>query len=87
MDVDASLRELNVRASELARRAQAGEVITITDRGRPIADLGPHRDGVRFARKGDVEHAFANLPPVDAGRFRRDLDAVLDTSFHDPDGR
>ena len=85
--MDASLRELNVKASELARRAQTGEVITITDRGRPIASLGPHRAGLRFARKSDVEHAFANLPPVDADDFRRDLDAVLDPSFHDPDER
>jgi len=83
----ASLREFNVKASELARRAQAGEVITITDRGRPIADLGPHRAGLRFARQHDVERAFANLPPVDPDQFRTDLDAVLDSTFHDPDTR
>jgi antitoxin (DNA-binding transcriptional repressor) of toxin-antitoxin stability system len=85
--MDASLRELNVKASELARRAQAGELITITDRGRPIADLGPHRAGLRFARRDDVEHAFANLPPVDPDQFRNDLDAVLDPTFRDPDAR
>jgi antitoxin (DNA-binding transcriptional repressor) of toxin-antitoxin stability system len=85
LGVDASLRELNLKASELARRAQAGEVITITDRGRPIASLGPHRAGLRFARRSDVEHAFANLPTVDPDRFRRDLDEVLDPAFHDPD--
>jgi antitoxin (DNA-binding transcriptional repressor) of toxin-antitoxin stability system len=85
--MDASLRQLNVKASELARRAQAGELITITDRGRPIADLGPHRAGLRFALKADVERAFANLPPVDPDRFRRDLDAVLDPTFLDPDAR
>lgn len=80
----ASLRDLNVKASELARRAQAGEVITITDRGRPIADLGPHRPGVRFARKDDVLRAFASLPPIDPERFRADLDAVVDPGFDDP---
>ncbi len=80
----ASLRELNVNTSALARRAQAGEVITITDRGRPIAELGPHRSGFRFARKADVLATFAGLPPVDADRFRRDLDAVIDPDFSDP---
>jgi prevent-host-death family protein len=82
--VDASLRDLNVRASELARRAQAGEVITITDRGRPIADLGPHRAGVIFARKTDVIRVFAAVPLIDVDRFRTDLDAVAAPEFVDP---
>jgi antitoxin (DNA-binding transcriptional repressor) of toxin-antitoxin stability system len=85
--VNASLRELNVKASELARRAEAGEVIIITDRGRPIADLGPHRTGLRFVRTSDVLQSFANLPPVDPGTFRDDLDAVVDPTFRDPDER
>ncbi len=82
--MDASLRELNSNSSALARRAAAGETITITDRGRPIADLGPHRSGFRFARKADVLATFDALPPVDPERFRRDLDAVLDSEFRDP---
>ena len=80
----ASLRDLSVKASELARRAQTGEVITITDRGRPIADLDPHRPGVRFARKDDVLRAFAALSPVDAERLRTDLDREVDPGFDDP---
>ena len=82
--MEASLRDLNVHASVLARRAQAGEQITITDRGRPIADLGPHRGGFRFARKADVQQTFRGLASVDVVQFRRDLDAVLDPVFHDP---
>lgn len=85
--MNASLRELNVKASELARRAESGETITITDRGRPIAELGPHRTGLRFARKADVARTFANLAPVDAAQLRRDLDDVIDSEFHDPDRR
>lgn len=85
--MSASLRELNVRASELARRAQAGEVITITDRGRPIADLGPHRTGFRFADKDEVLRGFAGLPPIDHHRFRSELDALVDHSFRDPHDR
>lgn len=80
----ASLRDLNVNTSSLARRAQAGELITITDRGRPIADLGPHRAGFRFARKADVLHTFSALAPVDHRRFREDLDAAVDPTYHDP---
>lgn len=35
------VRELRQRASELLRRVQAGEAIEITDRGHPVALLGP----------------------------------------------
>lgn len=80
--MSASLRELNVNASVLARRAQAGEEITITDRGRPIADLIPHRGGIRYARRDDVMRELRSVGPDDAGRFREQLDEVLDPTFH-----
>lgn len=35
------LREVRQNASELVRRAQAGEHLTITVSGRPAATLGP----------------------------------------------
>jgi prevent-host-death family protein len=35
------IRELRQRASELLRRVEDGESIEITDRGRPVAVLGP----------------------------------------------
>lgn len=35
------LREVRQNASELVRRAQAGERLTITVSGRPAASLGP----------------------------------------------
>ena len=35
------VRELKNRLSALVRRAAEGERITITDRGRPVAVLGP----------------------------------------------
>lgn len=85
--MNASLRDLNVKASELARRAESGETITITDRGRPIADLGPHRTGFRFARQADVARTFAHLPRIDAERIRRELDDLVDPTYHDPDAR
>lgn len=37
------LRELRQRASELVRQAEAGEVITVSVNGRPVAELGPVR--------------------------------------------
>ena len=38
---EVGLREMRQNASELVRRAQAGEQLTITVAGRPAAVLGP----------------------------------------------
>ena len=35
------MRELKAKLSAVLQRASAGEVITVTDRGNPIATLGP----------------------------------------------
>lgn len=40
------MRELKARLSSFLQRAAAGEVITVTDRGRPVAVLGPPMTGV-----------------------------------------
>ena len=41
MDEVIGLREMRQNASDLVRRAQAGEHLTITVSGRPAAQLGP----------------------------------------------
>ena len=76
--VNASLRELNSASSALARRAQAGETIVITDRGVPIADLVPHQRDCRPANKADVVDAFGRLGDDDHKRFREQLDELVD---------
>ena len=39
--MDVGVRELKAKLSAMLQRAAAGEVITVTDRGRPVATLGP----------------------------------------------
>lgn len=39
--MDLGVRELKAKLSAALQRAAAGEMITVTDRGRPIAVLGP----------------------------------------------
>ena len=39
--MDVAIRELKARLSAYVRRAAAGELITVTDRGKPVAVLGP----------------------------------------------
>jgi prevent-host-death family protein len=79
--VNASLRDLNAKSSALARRAERGETITITDRGRPIADLVPHRPSLRFAQKADVLDALRGVGLDDHRRFREQLDAIIEPGF------
>jgi len=43
MNVEVASRELRNDTAGLLRRVEAGEKIVITRRGRPVADLVPHR--------------------------------------------
>jgi prevent-host-death family protein len=57
------VRELRQRASELLRRVEDGESIQITDRGRPVAVLGPlpEEPVERLRASGDLQPAEAEL--------------------------
>lgn len=58
------VRELRQRASELLRRVAGGETIEITDRGRPVALLGPLPAGDpldRLRASGEIEQATGDL--------------------------
>jgi prevent-host-death family protein len=44
--MDVAVRELKARLSAYLKRAAAGEMITVTDRGRPVAVLGPVLDRI-----------------------------------------
>jgi prevent-host-death family protein len=67
--VQAGVRELRQRASELLRLVESGETIEITDRGRPVALLSPLPDGSpleRLRAAGDIAPAtedLDDLPP------------------------
>ncbi|HEX5594104.1 MAG TPA: type II toxin-antitoxin system prevent-host-death family antitoxin [Solirubrobacterales bacterium] len=43
MNVEVASRELRNHTAGLLRRVEAGEKIVITRRGKPVADLVPHR--------------------------------------------
>jgi prevent-host-death family protein len=56
---EVGVRELKARLSAHLRRAQAGERLIVTDRGKPVAALGPIEDEavppawlVQLAREG-----------------------------------
>lgn len=66
------IRELRQNASEYVRRAEKGEVIEVTDRGRPVAQLTPLPQPMsvleRWIAEGKATRATGRLedlgPPV-----------------------
>ena len=60
-------------------RVEAGEQVTVTRDGRPVAELRPARSpGVAAAV---LLERWQRLPAVDANALRRDIDAVVDQSL------
>jgi prevent-host-death family protein len=57
------IRELRQRASELLRRVEDGESIEITDRGRPVAMLGPLPEDPleRLRALGDLQESHGDI--------------------------
>ena len=76
---EVGLRELRQNASDLVRRAEAGERVTITVAGRPAAVLGPVSPRT-WRRWDDLADVFG-LPTDPAWAGDRDL---LDDSVADP---
>ena len=69
------IRELRQNASEYVRRAQAGETIEVTDRGRPVARLAP------LPRGSVIEQLIADGKATPARRDLLSLDDPLPPEF------
>ncbi len=59
------IRELRQRASELLRLVALGETVEITDRGRPVALLGPIPQGSELVRLREAGHISSARGEVD----------------------
>lgn len=70
-------RELRNDSAEVLREVQAGHRIVVTRNGVPVAELRPV-ERRRFVPRATLVEAAARAPRVDAGRLRKDLDAVTD---------
>ena len=73
-------KELRNNISDVLRRAEDGEEITITVSGRPVAQLGPLRR--RQWVKGAELAALADLPPDPT--LKEDIEKFEGGDFHDP---
>lgn len=72
-------KELRNNAGEVLRRAEAGEQITITVSGRPVAQIGPIRDR-QWVDTADLTELWRVLPDP---TLARDLEA-FDADLADP---
>ncbi|MGH8987654.1 MAG: type II toxin-antitoxin system Phd/YefM family antitoxin [Acidimicrobiales bacterium] len=78
------IRALKQNASQVVARAAAGEVVTITDRGRPVAQLVPVPEGrvaalvaAGQARLAKRSLAALGASPVDVGTKQPPLSEVV----------
>ena len=75
-------RELRNQSAAVLREVEAGETIVVTRNGTPVAELRPIR-ARRFVLRATLSEGAPRAPRIDAGRFRADLDAVIDQYLND----
>ena len=72
-----SVRDLRNHAGDVLDRVEAGEHITITRNGRPVAELVPlARSQLTTA---EIIERRQHLPDIDLDKFRADVDVLFDT--------
>ncbi|HVX34392.1 MAG TPA: type II toxin-antitoxin system prevent-host-death family antitoxin [Solirubrobacterales bacterium] len=76
---DVSIRDLRNHGGEVVDRASRGEQIRITRSGRPVAELRPL--GREPLSAEELIARRRNLPSVDYGKMREELDAIVDQSL------
>jgi prevent-host-death family protein len=81
MYVEIASRELRNDTAGLLRRVEAGERITITRRGKPVADLVPHRVQTRWLGPDEVGEIVTKFS-ADPG-LRADLERLAGDTTDD----
>jgi antitoxin (DNA-binding transcriptional repressor) of toxin-antitoxin stability system len=70
-------RELRNGSGEIMRALDRGESFLVTRNGAPVGELLPLRRR-QFVNADAAIDAFRGAPRIDAGRFREDVDAVVE---------
>ncbi|HEY3830879.1 MAG TPA: hypothetical protein VGO03_01170 [Acidimicrobiia bacterium] len=72
-----SQRELRNESGDIMRALDRGETFVVTRNGVPVGELRPIARS-RYVDAGVALAAFRGAPAVDAARFRRDVDSMID---------
>lgn len=75
------LRELRNQTSRILRRVEAGEEITVTIDGRPVADLVPHSGRRRFVPREELIRFLESREPTP--ELRRDVQRLVSDTTDD----
>jgi antitoxin (DNA-binding transcriptional repressor) of toxin-antitoxin stability system len=70
-------RELRNESGRIMRALDRGRSFIVTRNGVPVGELIPLRQRMFVPTEAALD-AFAGAPRVAAGRFRKDVDAVID---------
>ena len=70
-------RELRNESGRIMRALDNGKAFIVTRNGVPVGELVPLRQRV-FVPAEAALAAFAGAPRLASGRFRKDVDAVID---------
>lgn len=81
MDDTITLRDLRNGFAAVLRRVQAGHLLVVTRNGVPVAELRPVKPR-RFVTRRTLMQTARRAARVNAGRFRKNLDAVVDPSLN-----
>jgi len=73
-----SIRDLRNHGGEVIDRVEAGERLTVTRDGRPVAELRPLP--ARAIRASTLLSRWSHVPSIDPRRLRSDLDRLIDPS-------
>ena len=74
-----SIRDLRNHGGDVIDRVEAGEAVTVTRDGKPVAELRPLASQALSAEVL-VKH-WSRLPALDARKLRADIDNLLDPSI------
>jgi prevent-host-death family protein len=76
---EVAVRDLRNRGGEILNRVAAGEAITMTRDGEPVAELRPLPRKPLPARV--LLQRWRQLPAVDPDQLKADIDSVLDAAL------
>ena len=76
---EVSIRELRKHCGEVVDRVVRGESVTVTRRGKQVAELRPLRSSA--VPTEELLRRRAQLPLLDPDRLRQDLDSVINPSL------
>ncbi|MPZ51631.1 MAG: type II toxin-antitoxin system prevent-host-death family antitoxin [Acidimicrobiia bacterium] len=76
---EVTIRELRNQGGKVIDRVFAGEHLTVTRSGKPVAELRPIPGPALNSR--ELLRRWSHLPHVDPERLREDVDRIADSSL------